>query len=314
MANERDRCAEFEEYKRIDAAFRAGDLAALRAALGNPAGFPNVRAHPAMGLCLIYAIYHSPLRLIRALLEAGADPNIDPQDGFPSLQAALSSGVSAPGAAARPDVHEILELLLAHGADVQQRGVNDYTSLHTAAAQGDLGAVDVLLTHGADPHAVTRIDDVETALGAAERAGHQAVVARLREVTVRPDWERAARNGDVTTLARLLAAGVDIDSLDAYSQTALMRAAAEGHEDAVVFLARRGADLNHTAKYHLSALMLAIVRGHAGGARALVEAGADLAIRGSGAPGFEGKTALDLAEARGDRSIVDLIRRAADQV
>jgi len=134
-----DRCGEWE-YQTIDTAFRAGDLAALRVALGDPAGFPNVRTNPAMGLCLIYAIYHSPLRLIRALLEAGADPNIDPQDGFPSLQAALFIGVSAPGVPARPDVHEILELLLVHGADVEQRGVNDYTSLHAAAAQGDLGA------------------------------------------------------------------------------------------------------------------------------------------------------------------------------
>jgi ankyrin repeat protein len=81
----------------------------------------------------------------------------------------------------------------------------------------------------------------------------------------------------------------------------------------VAFLAQRGADLNHTAKHHLSALMLAIVRGHAAAARALIEAGADLLIRGSGPPGFEGKTALDLAEARGDREIADLIRRAASQ-
>jgi ankyrin repeat protein len=250
---------------------------------------------------------------IRALLEHGADPNIDPHDGFPSLMPVLSCGVSVPGAPARPDMHEILTLLLAHGADVEQRGINDYTSLHVAAGQGDQDAVEMLLLHGADPNAVTRIDDCETPLEVAERAGHQAVAARLREVTVRPDWERAARNGDVATLGRLLAAGVDIDSRDRYGQTALMRAAAEGHDGAVAFLAQRGADLNHTAKHHLSALMLAIVRGHAAAARALIEAGANLLIRGSGPPGFEGKTALDLAEARGDREIADLIRRAASQ-
>ena len=36
-------------------------------------------------------------------------------------------------------------MLLAAGADVGQRGVNDYTPLHLAAGQGDLGAVDILL-------------------------------------------------------------------------------------------------------------------------------------------------------------------------
>ena len=59
-----------------------------------------------------------------------------------------------------------------------------------------------------------------------------------------------------------------------------------------------GADLNATAKYRLSALMLAVIAGHADVARRLVSAGADLTITGSGAPGFEGKTAHDLARAR----------------
>jgi ankyrin repeat protein len=63
----------------------------------------------------------------------------------------------------------------------------------------------------------------------------------------------------------------------------------------------------------VSALMLAIVRGHPAAARALIETGADLSIRGSGAPGFEGKTALDLAEARGDREVADVIRRATSR-
>jgi uncharacterized protein len=44
--------------------------------------------------------------------------------------------------------------------------------------------------------------------------------------------------------------------------------------------------------------MLAVVAGHAGLARTLVRAGADLAVRGTGAPGFAGKTAYDLAVAR----------------
>jgi hypothetical protein len=54
-----------------------------------------------------------------------------------------------------------------------------------------------------------------------------------------------------------------------------------------------------TAKYGLSALMLAVLNGHADVARELARAGADLSLLGSGAPGFAGRTARDLAAARG---------------
>jgi ankyrin repeat protein len=301
-------CEDHDHFLRLDAAFRAGDLAALRAELGDPEDFPNVVAHRAMGLCLTYAIYHSPLAFIRALLEAGADPNRDEHDGFPPLIAALSCAVSAPGAPARPDVQEIIELLLAYRVDAGQRGINDYTALHMAAGQGNLRAVEVLLAHGADPNEITRIDDMTTPLEEAERVGHHAIADRLRPLTARPDWERASKSGDVPVLKRMLAAGHDINATDGYGQTALMRAAHAGQRDAVAWLVDRGADLNHTSKFRLSALMLAIIAGHPQIARALVGAGADTSIRGTGAPGFHDKTAADLAEDRGDRRLAAFIR------
>ena len=125
-----------------------------------------------------------------------------------------------------------------------------------------------------------------------------------------PSWTEAASRGDVPALERLLAAGTDIDAKDAHGQTALMLAALEGHERTVAFLADRGASLDHTAEYHLTALMLAVIRGHRWVAQSLVNAGADLTIRGAGAPGFEGKTALDLAAVRGYDDLVEILRRA----
>ena len=127
---------------------------------------------------------------------------------------------------------------------------------------------------------------------------------------MRPDWDRAIRHDDVGTLARLLEEGADIDARDAHGQTGLMIAASSGAPGAVAFLVERGAALDHTAKYHLSALMLAVLRGEPTIVRALVAAGADRSIRGSGAPGFHGKTALDLAEAAGRTEIVAILRGA----
>ena len=308
-----DPCQESRRFVRIDAAFKAGDLAALRAELDDDDEdrFPNVVLAAGIGDCLTYAIYHSPVAFVAELLDLGADPNWPADDGFPPLIAALSCATSAPGSPARPDVREIVELLLERGSDVQQRGLNDYTPLHWAAGDGDLAMVDLLLAHGADPNEITRIDDMETPLEVASVAGRTAVVDRLRPLTTRLDWEDASRTGDVKVLARMVRAGHDIDARDGYGQTALMRAAHAGHADAVDWLIGHGADLDHTSKFHLSALMLAVIAGHPRVARALVAAGADTTITGTGAPGFHGKTAADLAADRGDKRLVAAIRRAA---
>jgi ankyrin repeat protein len=297
-------CAEHERYLRIDAAFKTGDMEALRAELGEAEAFPNVEAHPAMGLCLGYAIYWSPLAFVHELLEAGADPNADEGDGFPPLIAAFDRDRS-------DDRRELLELLLAHGADVDRHGMNDYTALHLAAGRGDLSVVDLLLEHGADPNEITRIDDMETPLELAIAGNHRVVVERLKPLTTRLDWERASKAGDVKTLARMLRAGHDIDKTDGYSQTALMRAAHSGQRDAVEWLIEHGADLNHTSKFRQSALMLAVIAGHPQIARMLAKAGADRTLRGTGAPGFADKTAADLAEDRNDKRLAAYLRQSA---
>jgi uncharacterized protein len=179
MKSDEERCAEFKKFKRIDDAFHAGDLAALRAAVDDPAIVPNGPMPLSIGPCLEYAIYHSPLPFIRTLLEIGANPNPADHAGFPPLIAALCCGRPKPGAPARPDVAEILLLLLAFGADPNQRGINDYTPLHMAVDERNLPAVRLLLDAGADPRLRTRIDDCETPREMAERAGLGEIAALL---------------------------------------------------------------------------------------------------------------------------------------
>jgi ankyrin repeat protein len=118
-----------------------------------------------------------------------------------------------------------------------------------------------------------------------------------------PEWKAAVRSGEIVRLQALLDSGGDIDARDEHGQTALMVAARDGQTAAVRWLVAHGADLNHTAKYHLSALMLAVINGRDAIVGILVEAGADRSIQGSGAPGFAGKTALDIARA-GNREIM----------
>jgi hypothetical protein len=173
-ANRSSDGGDYRDFFRIDRAFCTGDMATLHREIGSIDGFPNVVAHPAIGLCLIYAIYHSPLNLVEELLKDGADSGGHVGDGFPPLIAALTTGVATPG------------------ADVGERGIEDVTPLHMAASQGDLVAVDLLLAYGADPNGVARIDDMVTPLEVAVTAGHRAVMDRLRSLTTRLDWERSA--------------------------------------------------------------------------------------------------------------------------
>ena len=127
----------------------------------------------AIGPCLEYAIYHSPLRFIRELLEIGADANPEQHSGFPPLIAALSNST-------RPDTLEVVELLLSFGADPDQRGINDYTALHVAVAERNRRAVELLLSAGADPDLRTRIDDLEAPLDLARGLGVSEIVDLLQ--------------------------------------------------------------------------------------------------------------------------------------
>ena len=116
-------------------------------------------------------------------------------------------------------------------------------------------------------------------------------------------WEDAITRGDVQDVRDLLDRGTDVNARDRHGQTALMLAAHAGHRQVVETLIAHRANLNTTAKYGLSALMLALVAGHAEVARLLADAGTDLALRGTGAPGFAGKTAYDLAVERDMREL-----------
>src|SRR5687768_13048880 len=156
----------------IEAALVAGDLTALKECFAGDSAFPNVLDPLTATDLLALAIYRSPLPLVRALLDMGAHPNYDALDGFPAVYAALST--------TRPDRHALMELLLDRGADVNARGINDYTPLHYAVSLRDGRAIALLLARGADPTLKTRIDDYATPLEEAELRGNVEGAAMLR--------------------------------------------------------------------------------------------------------------------------------------
>jgi ankyrin repeat protein len=111
--------------------------------------------------------------VVRILLEAGADPataGVAP--------AARPAGLTALHYAAQSDIHLVVPLLVAHGADPNAVDREGRTALHWAAETGSLSPAEELLSCGASP--LIRDDGGNTPADIAEREGHGEVAALLR--------------------------------------------------------------------------------------------------------------------------------------
>src|SRR3990170_758099 len=110
----------------------------------------------------------------------------------------------------------LINILLDHGADIEARDNNDFTSLHYAVSRGHQATVAFLLDHGANIEAQNNIG--LTPLHYAASKGHQA------------------------TVAFLLDRGANIEAQDNIESTPLHYAAAKGHQATVALLIDRGAN------------------------------------------------------------------------
>jgi len=116
------------------------------------------------------AAFFGHVEAVKVLLANGADVNAKPPSRFQNT--AVDSAVSG-------DHAEVVRVLLAAGADPNIRSEANYTTLHKAAAHGNLDIVRMLLDRGADPNA-TR-DGGNTPADDAREKGHQVVVELLKE-------------------------------------------------------------------------------------------------------------------------------------
>jgi hypothetical protein len=113
--------------------------------------------------------------------------------------------------------------------------------------------------------------------------------------SMKREWEHAIHTGDLDRIGGLFRGGAEVNPRDRSGETGLMIAARQGRSNLAQLLVDQGADLNPIAQYSLTALMPAVIHGHVDVVPPLVKAEADLEIRGSGASGFQGKPARELA-------------------
>lgn len=193
-----------------------------------------------------------------------------------------------------------------------------YQGLHAAAHAGDAQRVAALAAAGADLNArdghgrtplhVATFAQKHEAIRALARAGAKLELLendRYDAVTI------ASVAGDEATLRLLLSLGASAKLVTSrYDGTALIAAAHLGHAGVVRQLIAAGAPLDHVNNLHWTALIESIVLGdggprHQATLQALVEAGASTKLTDR-----EGRTPLQLAQARGYGEMVRVLERA----
>jgi ankyrin repeat protein len=156
------------DFDRTLSAIMEGDLNYLQRVATENGDFPSGRDGFVGRSWLRNAIDVGSIVVVRWMLEHGSPVNYTDDEGYPALHAAIDRD--------NPDRPDVIELLCVADADVNARGINDWTPLHLAAARNDLTALRILLHHGADRRLRTRIDDYATPaeeariLGATEAA------------------------------------------------------------------------------------------------------------------------------------------------
>lgn len=213
----------------------------------------------------------------------------------------------------------IIQVLIDLGVNVNTRSsLSGQTALQTAAADGNLVVVEVLLKNNASVNGVLFCLDGtgRTPLQAAAGGGHLAVVDRLLDswaninsgpakVRGRTALQAAAEGGYLNVVNRLLPfADVNAKPSTSHGLTALQAAAGAGHLAVVDRLLECGAKVNaEPAPSHgLTALQAAAGAGHLVIVNRLLGHGASV----NAAPSRScGRTALQTASAGGHLSIVN---------
>lgn len=119
------------------------------------------------------AIVWGQVELVRFLLEQGANPNVEFNDGESCLRMAAASDRDGAG--------DIVALLIAAGADVREEEAIGDTPLHAAASNGNVEIARQLIEAGADVNRRTEIDGGDTPLLSAAFSGEPETVRFLLE-------------------------------------------------------------------------------------------------------------------------------------
>jgi ankyrin repeat protein len=138
---------------------------------------------------------------------------------------------------------QVVKELLEHGADIEVKDSNGWTSLHSAAVEGHSAVVNELLEHGVDIEATTNSGSIP--LHQACFFGSVAVVIELLGHGADIDANNDSSNGAPTSILgkRKSRGGANIEAKDDNGDTPLHIASWKGHLAIVKALLAVGADI-----------------------------------------------------------------------
>ncbi|USP74194.1 hypothetical protein yc1106_01468 [Curvularia clavata] len=267
----------FSDYKEFYKAIVRGEIETVKSMLD--AGANIERKEGGDGATpLVLAIYKRRVDMVKFLLERGA--NVNTTVSFsPPLFHANAAGEDAP---------RILQLLLDHGANIEEiEPSSSLNVLHVAAVHGDIYAADFLISKGLDIH--RKCEHGKTPFLLAAEKGQTMMVklllAKGADLHTRSGngatalmW--AAHTGQVETVKFLLEKGMNLEDRDEDGLTALSVASRAGHKEIVEMLLEKGADINviSTEPRETTPAMWAAIYGHDQVLKVLIDHEADLSI------------------------------------
>ncbi|MDH3533601.1 MAG: ankyrin repeat domain-containing protein [Gammaproteobacteria bacterium] len=245
-----------------------GDRETLRLLLDSPL---DVNAAKADGTtALHHAAHRDDVEIARALIESGADASAANVYGITPLSLACTNRSAA-----------MVNILLQGGADANAATWNGESVLMDCTRTGASEAVAELLAAGANPN-TAESSKGQTPLMWGAAGGHAEITQLLIEhgadinAATKLSTDRvpntcricawkpspggftalmfAARSGDIATARALLEAGADINEATAEYGNPLVIASASGHEDLALYLLAAGADHQSSDENGVTAL------------------------------------------------------------
>lgn len=274
---------------------------------------------------LHWAAYHGARDVIELLMAQGADVNapsrFDPNGHSViwenrELRYRLGNGAVPLHAAVIRGHREAVEVLLAHGSQLDVEDKAGRTPLHHAAGGGKAEIVEFLLARGADVNAEDRRGAtplVDALLGGHVKAARALVIGGAKRANIGDHMVK--KQGDQPRAAEpllhragrewaelLLANGADPNERDDKGNTPLQAAILAGNEELAGLFVTHGTDVNAKSQGNLTALHQAANRGWAGFVSVLLAEGAEPNARDN-----DGDTPLHIAARRGHPEVVKLL-------
>ena len=196
---------------------------------------------------------------------------------------------------------EIVALLLANKAKVDEPDAEGMTALHRAARGGHGAAIEVLIANGAAVNTKNKagLTPLELAdADAAEVLRKHGAQSAVKLGALSDD----AANGNLEAVKQHLKAGSDVNGKDNLGRTPLYRAAYNGHKEIVELLLENKADTSARDANGWSPMHGSAYKGHVEIVAALIEAKAEVNAKDT-----DGDTPLDWAKNK--QKVAELLRK-----